>query len=195
MIDLTQIQAKADAAITKRAAPYAIKCGAGCSACCHQLFYCSLAEAVQIAEKHSDKIESKMAELTANASAALKSNNHAAYFGRPCVFLEDRQCTIYEDRPLACRAHLVTSDPEKCSDPKALVHKLETRELVGSFSAQAMKATDLPPIMAPFPVAIMLALETKKARLQGELQEVPELALNLSEGVLRMPHGEGGEGL
>jgi Fe-S-cluster containining protein len=34
----------------------------------------------------------------------------------PCAFLDDaRRCTIYRDRPLACRTHFVLSDPALCS--------------------------------------------------------------------------------
>jgi Fe-S-cluster containining protein len=42
-----------------------------------------------------------------------------AYFSLrlPCPFLEDGACSIYDDRPLACREHLVTSPPENCSAP------------------------------------------------------------------------------
>jgi hypothetical protein len=35
----------------------------------------------------------------------------------PCPFLEDESCSIYPDRPLACREHMVTSPPIFCEDP------------------------------------------------------------------------------
>jgi Fe-S-cluster containining protein len=40
------------------------------------------------------------------------------YFGLGirCPFLEDESCSIYADRPIACREHLVTSDPAHCDD-------------------------------------------------------------------------------
>jgi Fe-S-cluster containining protein len=34
-----------------------------------------------------------------------------------CPFLEDEMCSIHEERPLACREYLVTSDAHHCSDP------------------------------------------------------------------------------
>ena len=37
--------------------------------------------------------------------------------GLDCPFLEDRSCSIYAERPLACREYLVTNDPTSCEDP------------------------------------------------------------------------------
>src|SRR6266481_3286867 len=33
----------------------------------------------------------------------------------PCPFLEDERCSVYADRPIACREYLVTSPPEYCA--------------------------------------------------------------------------------
>lgn len=40
-----------------------------------------------------------------------------AYFGLdlPCPLLADGVCSIRDDRPLACREYLVTSDPAHCA--------------------------------------------------------------------------------
>jgi Fe-S-cluster containining protein len=42
-----------------------------------------------------------------------------AYFrvGVACPFLENESCSIYADRPLACREFLVTSPAEECRNP------------------------------------------------------------------------------
>ena len=37
-----------------------------------------------------------------------------------CPFLENESCSIYDERPLKCREHLVTSPAENCSDPDQL---------------------------------------------------------------------------
>ena len=34
-----------------------------------------------------------------------KSHSVNEFFGRPCPFLVKDQCSVYEDRPLACRKH------------------------------------------------------------------------------------------
>lgn len=36
---------------------------------------------------------------------------------RPCVFLHDRRCSVYEDRPRACGSHFVFSPMAECADP------------------------------------------------------------------------------
>lgn len=40
------------------------------------------------------------------------------YYGEriDCPFLEDERCSIYDERPLACREYRVTSPPELCAD-------------------------------------------------------------------------------
>ena len=38
----------------------------------------------------------------------------------PCPFLENESCSIYDERPLKCREHLVTSPAENCADPSRL---------------------------------------------------------------------------
>lgn len=39
--------------------------------------------------------------------------------GIACPFLEDKTCSIYDARPLACREYLVTSPAVNCSNPSA----------------------------------------------------------------------------
>ncbi|GGE18089.1 hypothetical protein GCM10011529_25770 [Polymorphobacter glacialis] len=65
------------------------------------------------------------AGLTTHAPdvAALNAHDRDAY-GRSyfrmavaCPFLDDENCTIHPDRPLACREYLVTSPAIFCSDP------------------------------------------------------------------------------
>ncbi|MGA2500492.1 MAG: YkgJ family cysteine cluster protein [Tepidisphaeraceae bacterium] len=43
------------------------------------------------------------------------------YLGRriDCPFLEDESCTIYADRPLACREYMVTTPADNCENPSA----------------------------------------------------------------------------
>jgi hypothetical protein len=36
--------------------------------------------------------------------------------GLPCPFLEEESCSIHATRPLACREHLIISDPVHCGD-------------------------------------------------------------------------------
>ena len=48
---------------------------------------------------------------------ALEDLNREYYALRmPCPFFEEEMCTIYDQRPAACRELLVTSPPERCDD-------------------------------------------------------------------------------
>ena len=64
----------------------------------------------------------------------------------PCPFLEDDACSIYEQRPAACRELLVTSPAEQCQD---------------------LVANSVEPIPVPIRIGPVLGL------LWGELTETP----------------------
>jgi hypothetical protein len=44
--------------------------------------------------------------------------------GIPCPFLEEESCSIYHDRPIACREYLVTSPAGNCAQPSPDTVKL-----------------------------------------------------------------------
>jgi Fe-S-cluster containining protein len=121
----------------------AISCKAGCGACCRQPVPLAEFEAYQIAslveqlpisrrtaikKKFSEayeKLESinwlkHLEELLENSATKEEIQTHAlAYFYQniACPFLEAESCSIYLDRPLACREYLVTSPAENCKKP------------------------------------------------------------------------------
>lgn len=79
--------------------------------------------------------------------AALEPINQKYYALRmPCPFLEDDACSIYEQRPAACRELLVTSPAEQCQD---------------------LLANPVEPIPVPIRIGPVLGL------LWGELTETP----------------------
>ena len=65
------------------------------------------------------------AGLTTQAAliAAMASTERGDYgrryfrLGLACPFLDDENCTIHPERPLACREYLVTSPASACADP------------------------------------------------------------------------------
>lgn len=59
------------------------------------------------------------ADQTETATTHVDTAFALEYFrqGIPCPFLEEESCSIYEDRPVACRQYLVTSPAENCADP------------------------------------------------------------------------------
>lgn len=118
-----------------------ISCAAGCGACCRQLVPIAPAEARQLAvlveglaEPRRSVVRKRFAEALRRAGEAgllpalearggpadgAAEETSLAYFqlGIPCPFLEAESCSIYEDRPIACREYLVTSPPANCAAP------------------------------------------------------------------------------
>ena len=120
-----------------------VSCAKGCGACCRQLVPLAHAEARRIAALLEELPEPRRAEVKERFATALRRVEAAGllpaldgrerwepgeatgvgleYFrlGIACPFLEDESCSIYEERPIACREYLVTSDPVHCSAPTA----------------------------------------------------------------------------
>lgn len=125
-----------------------VSCTAGCSACCHQLVPVGAVEAHAIADL-VDKLPEPRRQIVrsrfAAAEARLATWQHGAaldnvdspsgrssyalgidYFrlGIACPFLEDDMCSIYADRPLACREYMVTTPAAHCAhqdDPSVVI--------------------------------------------------------------------------
>jgi Fe-S-cluster containining protein len=124
-----------------------VSCREGCAACCRMLVPVSPPEAHALREMierlpedrkgavlgRVEETRRRLADaglldtLTAVAETdhqwsdeEMEPLNRAYYALRmPCPFLEDERCSIYADRPAACRELLVTSPAELCQD---LVH-------------------------------------------------------------------------
>jgi Fe-S-cluster containining protein len=116
-----------------------VSCRDGCSACCNQLVPVGPVEAHMIAalvdslpEPRRGMVHSRFAAAEARLAAWSRRGeldnvdcprDVAAYqlgieYFRlviPCPFLDDGRCSIYQDRPLACREYLVTSPAENCA--------------------------------------------------------------------------------
>ncbi len=130
------------------AAGQVISCARGCAACCRMLVPVSAPEAfalrdmvAALPQPRRDHIRRRLDETTALLEQAgllaqlqqvaetdrpitdeMMEPINRAYFTlkMPCPYLEDEACSIYEDRPAACRELLVTSPAEWCQD---MVHK------------------------------------------------------------------------
>lgn len=118
-----------------------ISCTKGCGACCRQLVPIAEVEARNIAGLIESLPESRRALVKERFAAAQQRLAESGmltpleqrhqwgtgvgrevgvnYFhlGIPCPFLEAESCSIYEDRPVACREYLVSSPVEECARP------------------------------------------------------------------------------
>jgi len=81
--------------VSKAAASH-VPCGKGCSACCKMNISITSLEA------------ERLAAVTGRRMVGLRHSvvqPEKKFSGVPCPFLVDDECSVYEDRPYACRAH------------------------------------------------------------------------------------------
>lgn len=69
-------------------------CTTGCAACCFQPVQVTLQEAEAIAAETGARMQTP---------PSWSNEPDMQYVGRACSFLQDSRCTIYEQRPVACR--------------------------------------------------------------------------------------------
>jgi len=147
----------------------AISCRRGCGACCRQLVPISRLEARQLAKLVDEAEGKRKLELvtrferaretlqTAGLLSKLQSTEGMTaeertqlgleYFRQriACPFLEEESCSIYSERPIACREYLVTSPAQNCANPspktvKCVSVPLEVSKAVRSFDAEERDA-------------------------------------------------------
>jgi Fe-S-cluster containining protein len=154
-----------------------ISCRSGCGACCRQLVPVAPLEARRLAalvdsqpEPRRTVVRSRFAEAVRRLDAAglltaiqgrlfATAETHAvgvAYFrlGIACPFLEDESCSIYAERPVACREYLVTSPAANCAGPTAeSVRMLElgarVSQSLGRVGEAASGVRCVPLVLAP----------------------------------------------
>lgn len=79
-------------------------CRQGCSHCCHITTLISRAEAQLIAKETGAAFNADAGRFTKDNSSQEDAKGAAQeMFGKPCPFLRDRACSIYNSRPLTCR--------------------------------------------------------------------------------------------
>lgn len=139
-----------------------ITCKKGCGACCRQLVPVSASEARRIRDYMEEMPEPRRAEVKRRFAASREALREAEilprlssgeglsrdelrslgldYFrlGIPCPFLEEESCSIYAERPIACRQYLVTSPAENCAEPTRGV--VAVVPLPGRVSSALMRA-------------------------------------------------------
>ena len=105
----------------------AVQCRRGCSHCCRIRVDVTADEAALLSERiRAGTAHPDPARLAIQRTWAAPAD----FLGKPraeadCVFLgADGACTVYEDRPSACRALLVASAPELCRDAQGATQVL-----------------------------------------------------------------------
>jgi len=159
-------------------------CQKGCAACCRMLVPLSPPEAFALREfvrslpsEQQGRIAARLAhtksvlltqgfwnqlvELGESSQTpdddTLEPINQAYYALRmPCPFLEDNLCSIYDERPAACRELLVTSPAEQCQDMvKNTVVPIPAPVRIGPVLGLLWgDLTDTPPRLVPLPIAL-----------------------------------------
>jgi Fe-S-cluster containining protein len=187
----SQLSQTADAAAADAGAP--VSCAKGCGACCRQLVSISTVEARALAKLVAAMPEPRRGEIGARFAAALTrlaesglaERDHAAPDARyplaetpqqrlaadwfalqiACPFLEDEACGIYEDRPLVCREHLVTSPAANCSRMfQAPVDRIDLPVRLGAALARAAETVaGVSTAMVPLVMSLMLPDAVAKA--------------------------------
>jgi Fe-S-cluster containining protein len=161
-----------------------VSCQKGCAACCRMLVPISPPEAfalktmvdalpderrkVLLDRLSSARVRLQETEILARLTALVESEhpltdedmepiNRDYYALRmACPFLEEETCSIYEDRPAACRELLVTTPPDLCDDlVNNPVRPLPAPMRVGTVLAllwSELKGTA--PTLIPLPMAL-----------------------------------------
>lgn len=144
-------------------------CTKGCDACCYQnVNVCSWEEAPILHYIESELDEQTRKRISGNVMLWFEffnANTRAADRGSPlteremgeverrfrekraaCPFLLDHACSIYPARPLVCRRHVVSGDPDLCrTDP----HRNPVSDAMAAFSQVVATSFD-PDIFAVF---------------------------------------------
>ena len=161
-----------------------ISCAKGCAACCRMLVPISVPEAFALRdmvaaqpEARRETIRRRLADTTARleqagllahlrqvaetdrpiTDAMMEPVNRAYYTLKlPCPYLENEACSIYEDRPAACRELLVTSPADWCQDMvnkpvRAIPVPLRISTILGLLWSDL---TGSPPRLIPLPLAL-----------------------------------------
>ena len=174
---LPALQILDDALITEarrasEAAGRSVTCRKGCGMCCRQLvpvtemeanWLMALVETFPTARRAfvRSRFETAATKLSETGRRDTVMNAWALdraplrrlaveYFrlGIACPFLRDEQCSIYPERPLACREYLVTSPAQDC-ETLGRVDRVPVPGRLSSRLAKANRASWIPLVLAP----------------------------------------------
>lgn len=119
-------------------------CGPGCGNCCTLTVNCTLAEALAVARTLDGRLRSRLdatvAGIVAHARNCADARDFLAGYRQavgPCPFLDSQaNCSIYQQRPLACRALLSTRPADWCGVNLATLPDFERDAFLASLDRQ-----------------------------------------------------------
>lgn len=154
-----------------------IFCQDGCSGCCTLFVQATLVEALVVAEGLDSvqlhKLEGyilRQRENFAGESDFLAVLRKQRTTIGPCPFLDEAgSCSIYELRPLACRALLSTKDPAWCDVDFSTLDPLEKRLYLESLEQEVVA----------YPVHYVASTQNAAQRAENRLlEQMPEGAIS-----------------
>lgn len=152
-----------------------VACRAGCNYCCHQVVSARATEIFLLARTIRAlpaAVAARLTERVATAAATAQGMTVAERHRRnlPCPLLEDGRCSVYADRPLACRA-FASTDLEACQ--RAFRHEpvqipvprsaMALRGLLTQAGEAASRAARLPDDQYELIAALAIALADPQA--------------------------------
>jgi Fe-S-cluster containining protein len=89
-------------------------CKSGCAWCCYRSVEATIPEAILVALQLADPGDPRRARILAHAAQFRGlDESERRRTGKPCALLVDNRCSVFDDRPLMCRA-IMASDGEQC---------------------------------------------------------------------------------
>lgn len=178
-------------AMTRRAARDGenVSCRAGCGACCKQMVPIAPSEALALRGVVEQMPEARRTEVLARFADAVDRLEAAslaaplrraearvgrslrelglAYFalGIECPFLEEGSCSVYPDRPLACREYLVSTPAAHCAQPTP--ETVKTIPMPARLSNGLLQIDGVGAAEASTFVVLTLAIEYAEAHPEG----------------------------
>lgn len=177
-----------------------VSCRKGCSACCNYLIPLSVPEVFRLREEllsMSAAVCSRILQSCLDtAERILDKRLRTSYLGSfsksgqprmsqvskwyaglrlACPFLSDGLCTLYEQRPIACREHIVTSSPFTCeiketNDPEVVRMPMSVLDALGQFAAE-LEQSNIEAVMLP------LALPWAQGNLERSHRSWPAVTM------------------
>lgn len=157
-----------------------IFCAAGCSNCCTLFVQATLVEALFVAEQldvvQSEKLQDyvkRQQKIFAGESDFLAILRKQRTTLGPCPFLDaDGSCSIYEQRPLACRALLSTKDPAWCGVDFSTLDPLEKRLYLESLEQEVVAYP------VHYVASTQSAAQSAEARILEQMRTMPGGAIS-----------------